>query len=129
MVFAFDGFELDEGRFLLRRDGTPVHAQPKGLRLLLHLVRNRHRLVTREELYQLLWPGERPAPGSLDRAVRVARRALADSYGRHRFIETVRGVGFRFVARVSEHPAALELTLGVGAPGTGDGRGPRISSV
>ncbi|MGH0033518.1 MAG: winged helix-turn-helix domain-containing protein [Myxococcota bacterium] len=100
MKYSFDGFELDETRFRLYREGRSVTIQPRPLQLLLHLVRHRDRLVHREEVLETLWPGLRPSQASLDRAVRAARRALGDRGHEPRYIATVRNVGFRFLPDV-----------------------------
>jgi DNA-binding winged helix-turn-helix (wHTH) protein/tetratricopeptide (TPR) repeat protein len=97
-VYAFEGHELDADRFELRRHGTRVAVQPKPLALLLYLARNGDRLVPREELVAHLWPDVAVSDDALFHALKVAREAVGDR-GRHqRVIETVRGVGYRFVA-------------------------------
>ena len=52
----FGEFVLDEAGFALRRDGRPVEIEPRALKLLLHLARNRQRAVPRAELAAILWP-------------------------------------------------------------------------
>lgn len=99
-VFRFEEFELDEGRFELRRAGSPVRVQPKVARLLLYLVRHRDRVVSREELLDRLWPGVAVNEEALSRAVYAARRVLGDDGVSQRLIRTVRGSGFCFAARV-----------------------------
>jgi DNA-binding winged helix-turn-helix (wHTH) protein len=98
--YSFEGFELDDTKLRLDRDGRSVAIQPRPLALLTHLVRHRDRLVHRQEVLDALWPGLRPSQASLDRAVRAARRALGDRGHESRFIATVRNVGFRFLPEV-----------------------------
>ncbi len=101
-VLAFGDLELDVDRFELRRGGVRVAVQPKPLALLLFLARQRERLVPREEVVAHLWPDVVVSDDALFHALKVAREAVGDR-GRHqRVIETVRGVGFRFVAPVEE---------------------------
>ena len=57
MIFRFGDCEIDSGRYELRRAGAPVAIEPKVLDLLLHLVRERDRLVTKRELLDAVWPG------------------------------------------------------------------------
>lgn len=57
MIHEFSGFELDEGLFELKLGVRVVQADPKVLDLLTHLVRNRGRVVTKDELFETLWPG------------------------------------------------------------------------
>ncbi len=119
--FRFGDFELDGPRFELRRRGARVPIQPKALDVLLYLVRHRERVVGRDELLDELWPDAMVTEGSVTKAIGVVRRILAAG-GVETSIETVRGRGFRFVAPVSEQPAAEEpLPPGAdGAPGLRD---------
>ena len=118
MVFEFGDFELDESLFELRCRGLRASVQPKVLKLLLCLVRNRDRAVGKEELVRLLWPTESVGETSLTRAVRGARLALGESGESQRAIRTVRGVGYRFAmsARESPKPSASAAS----GPGAGE---------
>jgi DNA-binding winged helix-turn-helix (wHTH) protein/tetratricopeptide (TPR) repeat protein len=101
-TYRFGDFELSEPLFELRRRGTPVPVQPKVLDLLLHLVRDRDRVVSKAELLAALWRDVVVTEASLSKAVSAARRALGDGADEQRHIRTVRGRGFRFVAAVEE---------------------------
>jgi len=100
VIFAFGQYELDEGRFELRRGSERVCVQPKVLKLLLHLVGSRDRSVSAGELLEALWPGETVSAASVKRAVRGARQALGDGGDSQSVIRTVRGHGYRFVPPV-----------------------------
>ncbi len=102
VIFEFDHFELDDDLLELRRTGTLVPLQPKVLKLILHLVRHGARVVTKEELGQLLWPQQRVGATSLTRAAHGARLALDDSGESQRAIRTVRCFGYRFCLPVRE---------------------------
>jgi DNA-binding winged helix-turn-helix (wHTH) protein/tetratricopeptide (TPR) repeat protein len=105
MIFAFGDFELDEGRFELRRGGQAVAVQPKVLRLLLLLAARRHRAVSDAELLAELWPSETVGHGSIKRAVLGARSALGEHGAAA--IRTIRGHGYQFVLPVvPPEPAA-----------------------
>lgn len=99
MRFRFGRYELDEDAGELRHDGRPVAIQPKPLALLVHLVRERERVVPFDELYELLWSGVAVTPSSLTRAVSVARSAIGDT-GRGDVIKSVARRGYRFSADV-----------------------------
>jgi len=109
MIVRFGGrgeWELDDALFELRRTGSPVAVQPKVLALLIHLTQHRDRTVSKAELFQALWPGERVGEGSLTRAVRGARLAVGDSGDGQSIIRSVRGIGYRFAASVDADGAS-----------------------
>ena len=95
MLFRFGAYELDEAKGELRRDGRPVAIQPKPLALLALLLRERERVVPANEILDSLWPDTTVTPGSLNRAVSHARRAIGDTH-RGKFIRSVSRRGYRF---------------------------------
>lgn len=118
-VFRFNGFELDTARFQLRRAGRPVALEPKAFELLRFLVTNRDRLVTRDEILDVLWAGTFVTPNALTRVVAQLRRALGDEAQEARYIETVPRRGYRFIAPVvvDETPhSSPERTPAAGSP-------------
>ena len=80
MLYRFGAYELDEARGELRREGRPVAIQPKPLALLALLLRERERVVPADEILSTLWPDTVVTPGSLNRAVSHARRAIGDTH-------------------------------------------------
>ncbi len=104
MIFRFgerSEYELDEEAYELRRDGARVALEPKVLDLLLALVSARDRLVTKQELFERVWPGTLVVESALTRAMSLARVAIGDSGQRQALIETVSGRGYRWRASVS----------------------------
>jgi DNA-binding winged helix-turn-helix (wHTH) protein len=99
VLFRFGAYELDEAKGELRRDGRPVAIQPKPLALLALLLRERERVVPAREILDSLWPDTAVTPGSLNRAVSHARRAIGDSH-RGRAIKSIPRRGYRFVGDV-----------------------------
>jgi DNA-binding winged helix-turn-helix (wHTH) protein/tetratricopeptide (TPR) repeat protein len=98
----FGRFVLDEAGFELRRDGQPVAIEPRALKLLLHLARNRQRAVPSSELAATLWADRVVSETSLKEAVNLARRAVGDAAGAQAVVATLRGHGYRFVAAINE---------------------------
>ncbi len=76
MTFRFGDFELDEACRELRFRRQPLSLQPRVFNLLAFLIRNRHRVVQKDELLETLWQGTVVGDGSLQRAVSLARAAL-----------------------------------------------------
>jgi DNA-binding winged helix-turn-helix (wHTH) protein/Flp pilus assembly protein TadD len=103
---SFGGFTLDAADERLRGSSGPVKLGNKAYRLLLQLVAQRGRLVTKEELFSSVWDGTIVSEAALTSAVKELRRALGDDTRTPRFIESVYGRGYRFIADVSDAPAA-----------------------
>ncbi|UES54287.1 transcriptional regulator [Roseibium aggregatum] len=98
LVFTFDGFELDGTRFELRRDGERVAIEPQVLSLLLLLVENRDRMVSKDELIEHVWDGRIVSETAVAARIKAARKAVGDKGSTQKIIRTIHGKGFRFVA-------------------------------
>lgn len=101
LVYRFEGFELDPGRFELRRDGHAVPVEPQVLSLLILLAGNAERLVSRDEIAEKVWHNPGISDATIASRVKSARRALGDDGVQQRLLRTVHGKGFRFVGSVS----------------------------
>lgn len=106
MIYAFDDFELDTRQAELRRGGVMVPVEPRVLALLSLLVENRDRVVPRDEMIEKVWDGRFISEAALSTAIHGVRRALGDDGMAPRYLRTVRGRGFRFVAPVTLRAAA-----------------------
>jgi len=112
--FRFADFEIDGARHELRRAGATVHVEPQVFDLLVHLVRHRDRIVTKDELFDAIWQGRIVSEATLSSRISAARRALGDSGNDQSFIRTLHKRGFRFVGDVDADgaaPAPDALTL------------------
>jgi Tol biopolymer transport system component/DNA-binding winged helix-turn-helix (wHTH) protein len=101
-VYRFDEFELDPLKRVLARNGEVVPLTPKRFDILLLLLRNRDRLIDKDELMKEVWQETIVEETNLTHNISVLRKALGERAGEHRFIVTVPGQGYRFVAEVSE---------------------------
>jgi DNA-binding winged helix-turn-helix (wHTH) protein/tetratricopeptide (TPR) repeat protein len=108
--YRFGSFELDVARKQLRRDGEVVSIAPKPLALLGLLVSRCSRMVSRDEALAGVWPDVCVSDATLASTLRDLRRVLGDDAQLPRFIQTARGLGFRFVAPVASGrpPPAFE---------------------
>jgi len=97
-------YRLDPTSFRLERDGEPVPLQRRPFDLLLYLVAERGRIVSRDELLREVWGGVTVAEGAVSTAVYELRSALGDLERRSskRWVETVRGRGFRYRGPATE---------------------------
>lgn len=100
--YDFDRFRLDAGKRLLLRDGEVVPLQSKDLDLLLALVERRGRVLTKDDLMKSVWPDNFVEEGNLSVHIFALRRALGETPEDHRYIVTVPGRGYSFVAEVRE---------------------------
>ena len=100
MRFVFENHILDPGRRELRRDGERIALEPQVFDLLLHLVRNRERVVSKEDLIATVWRGRTVSDSTLTSRLNAARKAIGDSGEAQRLIRTLARKGIRFVAEV-----------------------------
>src|SRR5215216_6473483 len=98
--YSFGPYLLDVPRRALLRDGEALALTSKAFDTLLALVRNRDRVVSKDELLQLVWPDAFVSEDSLTQSVSVLRRTLGDRSGQPQFIATVPRRGYRFVGVV-----------------------------
>lgn len=104
-VYAFEGFRLlARTRQLLAADGRPLALGGKALDVLLYLVEHADRVVGKDELLAEVWAGRVVEENTLTQAVSALRHALGTGAGDHRFVLTVPGRGYRFVAAVIREP-------------------------
>jgi TolB-like protein len=102
MQFSFERFLLDTARRELRRDGLPVAMQPQVFDLLVHLIRNRSRVLSKDDLISSVWDGRTVSDSTLTSRINAARTAIDDSGEAQRLIRTIPRRGFRFVGEVRE---------------------------
>ncbi len=101
-TFHFCDFELDSAGFDLRRQGRRIRLERKPMELLILLVEKRGQLVSREEILERVWGRGFffDAERGINNAVRKIRATLNDDAEQPRFVETVVGKGYRFIALV-----------------------------
>jgi TolB-like protein len=107
--FRFGDFEINLARRELRRAGAVVHLEPQVFDLLVHLVQNRDRIVSKDELIDVIWHGRIVSEAALSSRISAARRALGDSGNDQGLIRTMYKRGFRFVGELdaASAPAAI----------------------
>jgi Tol biopolymer transport system component/DNA-binding winged helix-turn-helix (wHTH) protein len=101
LVFRFDDVEVREREFLLIKAGEALPVEPKAFRVLLFLLRNSGRLVTKDEVLGAVWNDCAASDNSLTRSIATLRRLLNDDTREPRYIATVPTVGYRFLCDVT----------------------------
>jgi len=102
LIFVFSDCELDLDRFELRRAGRLRPVEPQVFDLLAVLIRERHRVVPKEELLDTVWGNRFVSESALTSRVKAARQAIGDDGRGQRLIRTAYGRGYQFTASVEE---------------------------
>lgn len=97
-MYSFGEFEIDTAGYRVRRDGAPVHVEPRVFDLLRHLIEHRDRVVSKEELLDAVWGTRFVSEAALTTALRAARRAVGDTGSRQEVIRTAHGRGYQWIA-------------------------------
>jgi DNA-binding winged helix-turn-helix (wHTH) protein len=121
-VFQFGAFKLNETQRLLSYQNHPIEIQPRTFDVLLVLLKNRSRLVTKQELLAAVWPDSFVDESNLGVHVARLRKTLRRHSVNEEYIQTVHKHGYRFIAHVSLvlnriqrsrniYPARVEVSL------------------
>ena len=100
--FVFGDYSLDVGRRELRRGQNLVQLEPQVFDLLVYLVRNRDRVVTRDDIFAAVWGGRIVSESTLSSRITAVRKAIGDSGEQQALIRTAARKGIRFIGEVSE---------------------------
>jgi DNA-binding winged helix-turn-helix (wHTH) protein len=96
MRYRFGDLDIDEDSFALRRNDVLVRVEPRVLEVVIYLIRNRSRLVTKDELIDQVWHGSVVSESIIPRAVCLARALLKPQAA----IRTVHGRGYQWNTEV-----------------------------
>ena len=107
-MYTFETCQLDPARFELHRAGAAVHVEPQVFEVLVYLVAHRDRVVPKTELLDAIWGDRFVSDSTLTSRLKAARKAIGDDGQGQRLIATVRGVGYRFVATVTDDRPPLD---------------------
>jgi len=103
VVYEFNGFRVDAVRRQLLHDGADVPLTSKSFDTLLFLIRHSGSTVTKTELMNAVWSDSAVEENNLTQQISALRRALGERPRDHRFIVTVPGRGYSFVAKLDRH--------------------------
>jgi DNA-binding winged helix-turn-helix (wHTH) protein len=127
MLHRFENYALDTDRRELRRGLALIAVEPQVFDLLAVLVRNRDRVVSKDDLLTSVWSGRIVSESTLASRINAARRAVGDSGEQQRLIRTIIGKGVRFVGVVRETQGPASIDEGRPAPDPGTARKPSIA--
>jgi len=102
VLFLSNDLTIDSERRELRAGGRIVKIEPQVFDLLVYLVKNRNRVVSKDDLINSVWQGRIVSESTLDSRLTAVRKAIGDSGEKQNFIRTLPRKGFRWIARVDE---------------------------
>lgn len=101
-MYRFNNVLLDTNRREIRRGSETVSLRPKAFELLVYLIEHRERVVTKQELFEQIWPGVVVGDATLNTCIKSSRQAVGDDGQAQKVIQTRHGHGYRFLAEVEE---------------------------
>ena len=107
MQFLFRDHLLDTDLRELSREQVPVSVEPQVFDLVVHLMENRDRVVSKDELIDKIWHGRSVSESTLTSRINAARKAIGDNGANQALIRTIARKGFRFVGNVETKLAAI----------------------
>ncbi|HFB66411.1 MAG TPA: hypothetical protein ENJ60_12810 [Aeromonadales bacterium] len=113
MKYRFNEYELDTESFCLSKNGKNVALKPLVFNLIIYLLENRDRLVTREELLKKLWNDREVSDATLSNHIKEARSALGDDGSRQSVIKTVHGRGYQFNLHLDDYSSVEKHNISV----------------
>jgi len=114
--FSFEGFQLDLASGRLSSGTGPIALAPKALAVLEYLAARPGQLISKEELLGAMWPGVFLGDSALKVCISEIRRALGDDARSPRIIETAHRRGYRFIAALTDVPAASSVGVSYASP-------------
>jgi pimeloyl-ACP methyl ester carboxylesterase/DNA-binding winged helix-turn-helix (wHTH) protein len=116
VLFLFEDFALDCERRELRAGGATIPVEPQVFDILVHLVENRDRVVSKHDLIASVWNGRIVSDSTLDSRINAVRKAVGDSGGQQRLVRTMSRKGFRFVGAVTSTGKPAKHGISPAAP-------------
>lgn len=107
MIYVFGHCTLDTSLYTLYRAGETVRLRPKVFQVLVYLLANRDRVVSKDELCKQVWPEQFIGNAPLENIIKLTRQAVGDSGRAQQIIQTLYGHGYRFVAHVEQRGSGL----------------------
>src|SRR5215470_12790116 len=102
VLYDFGSYRLDPSQRSLLCSGKPVALTPKSFEILVVLIQNSGRVLTKDDLMKKVWPDSFVEEANLTVNISALRKALGESTDSPQYIETVTKLGYRFIAPVTE---------------------------
>jgi DNA-binding winged helix-turn-helix (wHTH) protein len=119
MLFLFADHVLDTDRRELRRGSESIAVEPQVFDLLVYLMENRDRVVSKDDIIASVWRGRIVSDSTLTSRINAARKAIGDNGEEQKLIRTVPRKGLRFVEDVHTQSSGAEPAEAAAAPASG----------
>ena len=116
MIYTFEDFSLDTDRQELLRGKERIAVEPQVFDLLHYLVRNRDRVVSKDDLIAAVWKGRIISESTLTSRITAVRHAIADRAEDQRLLRTIARKGLRFIGEVREEKSPAAVVTAVQMP-------------
>src|SRR5262245_58110080 len=107
MPLLFGDCAIEVERRELRRAGETIHVEPQVFDLLVHLIENRDRVLSKDDLVSAVWRKRVVSDSTLNNRINAARYAIGDDGERQQFIRTIPRRGFRFVGSIQQESVSI----------------------
>jgi len=110
MIYKFNNTVLDTEKYFISTDGIETSVEPQVFNLILYLIENKDRVVSRDELLDYVWQGRIVSDTSINNSIKSARKALGDDGNKQQVIKTIHSRGYQFIAELTDtsSPAATQ---------------------
>jgi Tol biopolymer transport system component/DNA-binding winged helix-turn-helix (wHTH) protein len=110
-TYRFDDVTIDVATMRICRGAVELELEPKSFRLLQFLIENRERVLSKEEIFRVVWEDRAVSDNALTRAVAQIRKALDDDSRNPRYIDTVPTIGYRFIGVLGDGREAKPIAV------------------
>ncbi len=102
MVYQFNHIKIDSKNYQLLTNGVETQVEPQVFNLILFLIQNKDRVISRDELLDHVWQGRVVSDTSINNTIKSARKALGDDGNKQQVIKTIHSRGYQFIAELTD---------------------------
>ncbi len=118
MIYKFNKITVDTEKFIVSSNGSDKPVEPQVFNLIVFLIKNSNRIVSREELLNHVWKGRIVSDTSINNNIKSARKVLGDDGHKQQVIKTIHSRGYQFVADLTTVDDTLKKMSGTNKPST-----------
>lgn len=109
MIYYFDNFQLNASSYEVIQNDRKLDAQPQVIELLLFLIENRDRCVSKDDIFTAVWKDRIVSETTLSSRIKSVRQLLGDDGKEQKYVRTIHGRGFQFVAEILDRESDCEI--------------------